>query len=116
MDFTIGQRILALSSESGGMYHPAEVVAWDPEAPDMLRVYWPSRRRDALDREANIPRSWVFDPDRGRRRRPPRRYLPEPVRHRPSPPRRSRPQALRPGRTLGQQVRVDYESGSANHL
>ena len=63
MDFTIGQEILALSSEGGDMYHPAEVVAWNPEAPDTLRVLWQSRRPDAQDREANIPRSWVFESD-----------------------------------------------------
>ena len=116
MDFTIGQQILALSSEGADMYHPAEVVAWDPEAPDTLRVFWPSRRRDALDREADIPRSWVFEPDRGRRRQPPSRYRPEPVRRRFPPPRRAYPRVPCLRGSLRSQVRIDYEPGSASLL
>ena len=98
------------------MYHPAEVVSWDPEAPDTLRVFWSSRRQDALDREADIPRSWVFESDRARRRQPPNRYRPEPVRRRFPPPRRARPRVPRPRVTLRSQVRIDYEPGSANLL
>ena len=116
MDFTVGQQILALSSEGADMYHPAEVVAWEPEAPDTLRVYWPSRRRDAVDREADIPRSWVFEPDRGRRRRPPSRYRPEPDHPHSPPPRRARPRVRRPRVNLRSQVRIDYEPGSASLL
>ena len=116
MDFTIGQQILAKCSEDGDMHHPAEVVAWVPEAPDTLTVRWGSRRPDAQDREADIPRRWVFEPDRGRRRRPPSRYRPEPVHRRSPPPRRARPRVPRPRDTLRSQVRIDYEPGSASLL
>ena len=116
MDFTIGQQILTLSSEGADMYHPAEVVSWDPEAPDTLRVFWSSRRRDALDREAYIPCSWVFEPNGGHRRQPPSRYRPDPVRRRSPPPRRARPRVPRPRGTLRSQVRINYELGSASSL
>ena len=86
MDFTFDQEIQARCSNEGRVYHTARVMAWDPEAPDMLLVVWQSRRPDAQDQEAVIPRSWVFEPDRRRVRRPPQRYHPEPVRQR-SPPR-----------------------------
>ena len=98
------------------MYHAANVVAWNPESPDTLRVVWQSRRPDALDREAIIPRRWVFEPGRRRIRRPPRRYRPDPVRQRSPPLRRERPQAPRPQRGLRSQVRIDYEPGSTSLL
>ena len=112
MDFTTGQEILARCSENGEMYHSAVVVAWHPEAPHTLRVRWPSRRRDARDREADIPRSWVFVSEQGRRRRLPRRYRPEPVRRRSPPPRRARPRAPR-RLFLLPRVWIDYVAGSA---
>ena len=55
MEYTNGQIIEALCSEGGRMFHPAEVVAWNPEAPDFLHVRWTDRRYDAADSEADIP-------------------------------------------------------------
>ena len=115
MNFTAGQEILARCSENGEMYHPAVVVAWHPATPRTLRVRWTSRRPDASDRETDIPRSWVFVPEQGRRRRRPRRYRPEPVRRRSPPPRRARPRARR-RLFLLPRVRVEYEAGGAAFL
>ena len=111
MEFTAGQEILARCSENGEMYHPAVVVVWDPATPHTLRVRWPSRRRDARDQETDIPRSWVFVPERGRCRRRPRRYRPEPVRRLSSPPRSARPRAPR-RLFLLPRVWVEYEARS----